>query len=59
MTISVSKPPSKKLFDLNLAAKMKDPEFIQDMKALLKPGEKYDVHRAHAWFQKEILPKMK
>jgi predicted nucleotidyltransferase component of viral defense system len=59
MTISVSKPPSKKLFALNLAAKMKDPDFTQDMKALLRPGEKYDVHQAHDWFQKEILPKMK
>jgi hypothetical protein len=59
MTISVSKLPSKKLLALNLGAKMKDPEFIQDMKALLRPGEKYDVHQAHAWFQEEILPKMK
>jgi predicted nucleotidyltransferase component of viral defense system len=47
MKSSVDKPPSRKEYMLNLEAKMKDRDFLDDTKALLIPGETYNSSDAY------------
>jgi predicted nucleotidyltransferase component of viral defense system len=52
------KPPSQKEFLLNIEAKEKDPDFIGDMEALLRPEIKYNQQDAFEWLKAEIIEKM-
>jgi len=46
MKFSVAQPPSQKEYLLNMEAKLKDPEFSGDIRALLRPDEPYDQDKA-------------
>ncbi|AZQ59838.1 nucleotidyl transferase AbiEii/AbiGii toxin family protein [Maribacter sp. MJ134] len=55
MSFSVGKPPSKKEFLLNIEEKEKDPNFIGDMEALLRPEIKYDQEAAFGWLKSILI----
>jgi len=55
MMSSVGKMPSKKEFLKNIEAKMKDPEFLNDVETLLKPGEIYNSDRAFELIKNELI----
>lgn len=42
-------------FRLNLREKVIHPDFVHDMDDLLRPGERFDIHEAHARVDREIL----
>lgn len=44
---------------LNLDEKMNDPEFIGDIKALLRPEIEYDIHKAYALVKEELIEKIR
>jgi hypothetical protein len=58
MKFSVAKPPTKKLFLLNLEEKMKDSDFLGDIKALIRPDEIYDSNKAWEVIRKELIEKL-
>jgi predicted nucleotidyltransferase component of viral defense system len=49
---------SKKQFEKNLALKMKDDEFLEDIIPLLPNKYSYDAQEAYEWFLQEIIPRM-
>lgn len=55
MAFSLGKPPSKKEFLLNIEEKEKDPNFIGDMEALLRPEISYDQEAAFEWMKNTLL----
>ncbi|MEA2081489.1 MAG: nucleotidyl transferase AbiEii/AbiGii toxin family protein [Elusimicrobiota bacterium] len=58
MRYSVQKVPSKKEFLINIEAKMKEPEFLNDVKALLKPGEIYNSDTAFEIVKTKLIDEM-
>ena len=58
MAFSVDKPPTKKLFLLNMEQKLKDPDFEGDIYALLRPGVKYDQTKAYELIKSELIEKI-
>ncbi len=58
MKFSVASPPSRKEFLLNMAAKMKDAEFLGDTTALLRPTEEYDARAAYELIKTELIEKI-
>ncbi len=58
MDFSVGQTPSKKEFIINMDQKMKDPDFIGDIYALLRPGTIYDQNEAYELIRSEIIDKM-
>jgi predicted nucleotidyltransferase component of viral defense system len=58
MEFSVSKAPSQKEFMLNIEEKMINPDFIGDIKALIRPEEKYDPETAFELVKTELFDKM-
>lgn len=55
MKFSVSKPPSRKEFILNLKSKMIDSNFTGDTTGLLRPGVNYDPIGAIELVNKKLL----
>lgn len=49
---------SKKEFQNNLALKMKDPDFLGDITALLRPGVEYNSDKAHKLVLEELLERL-
>lgn len=58
MDFSVSQPPSRKQFLRNMEEKMMDDEFLGDIKALLRPDEKYDQNMAWEIIRTELVEKI-
>lgn len=54
----VGKPPTAKQFLLNMEEKMNDQEFEKDIFAILRPGVKYDHHKAYEFVKTELLEKI-
>jgi predicted nucleotidyltransferase component of viral defense system len=52
------KPPSQREFLQNIEAKEKDPDFIGDLEALLRPEIVYSQQEAFQWLKKEIIQRM-
>jgi hypothetical protein len=48
-----------KLFENNLALKMKNAEFLEDIESLLPVSAQYDPNAAYEWLMKEIIPRLK
>jgi predicted nucleotidyltransferase component of viral defense system len=59
MSFSVSQPPTYKQFVLNMEGKIVDPEFIGDIKNLLRPEETYDVELAYQLVKMDILERLR
>ena len=55
---SVDHPPSSNIFIANLDEKMRDPDFIGDTTALLRPDIDYDPEEAHKLIKTELLEKI-
>lgn len=49
---------SRKDFEKNLALRMENPEFLEDIIPLLPSGVNYDPVTAFDWFSKEIVPRL-
>lgn len=49
---------SQKDFINNLEEKMKDHDFLTDIKPLLPDGVKYNANEAYDWFLQEIVPRL-
>lgn len=58
MDFVVDQPPTQKLYLQNMEAKMKDDEFIGDIKALIRPTEKYNQEEAFNLVREELLIKI-
>jgi predicted nucleotidyltransferase component of viral defense system len=58
MSFSVQKPPTSQVFLENLKLKIKDPEFLGDIKALVIPGEQYDPMVAFELIVSTLLNKI-
>jgi predicted nucleotidyltransferase component of viral defense system len=58
MTFSVGHLPTQKQFLMNMDLKMKDPEFIGDISALLRPEIEYDYLKAYEYIKAELLEKL-
>ena len=58
MNQSEGKAPTKKQFMLNMEEKMKDPEFLNDIHIILRPGIGYNNEAAYAFVKTEILEKI-
>jgi len=58
MGISVRRVPSKREYMLNLDAKMNDREFLDDIKALIIPGESHNLVEAYELVRTELIDKM-
>lgn len=55
---SEGKVPTQKQFMLNMEEKMKDPEFLNDIHIILRPGIAYDNEEAYSFVKSEILEKI-
>jgi predicted nucleotidyltransferase component of viral defense system len=51
-------PPSSKVFIENMEEKMRDGEFLGDIKALIRPEIQYDSEKAYDLIKTEILEKL-
>lgn len=49
---------SRKQFEKNLALKMTDDEFLEDILPLLPNKYSYNTQEAYEWFLQEIIPRM-
>ncbi len=58
MAFSTDHPPGKKEFILNLEAKITDPEFLGDIKGLLRSDVNYDPLTACAIVKSELIDKI-
>lgn len=58
MEFVVNQLPSKKQFIQNMEAKMKDPEFLGDTSALIRPDEKYNQLEAYELVRTEIIERL-
>lgn len=56
---SVSQPPTKKQFLLNMDEKMTDEEFLGDTAMLLRPDMDFNADTAYALILRELLDKLK
>ncbi|MDY0280358.1 MAG: nucleotidyl transferase AbiEii/AbiGii toxin family protein [Salinivirgaceae bacterium] len=52
------RPPSKNEFLINIEQKEKDPTFIGDMEALLRPEIIYNYEEAFLWVKKELIERI-
>jgi predicted nucleotidyltransferase component of viral defense system len=53
-----NRPPSQKVFLMNIEEKENDPDFAGDMEALLRPGIIYNQEAAFKWLKKELIEEM-
>jgi predicted nucleotidyltransferase component of viral defense system len=58
MAFVVDEPPTQKVYLQNMEVKMQDDEFAGDIKALLRPTEKYDQLTAFELIRTELLDKI-
>lgn len=58
MSFSVEKPPTQKEFILNMEAKMKDSEFLGDIKALIRPELLYDAQEAYELVRARLIERI-
>jgi len=58
MELSVGQVPSAKQYLDNLSSKVNDPLFISDMRLLLRPGIRYNVHEAYELFMEHFIEAM-
>ncbi|HCT93898.1 MAG: nucleotidyltransferase [Bacteroidetes bacterium GWE2_39_28] len=58
MQSSVDKPPTQKQFLINMAEKMTDHEFLDDIHIILKPGIEYTNEDAWEVVRREIIEKI-
>jgi predicted nucleotidyltransferase component of viral defense system len=58
MKFSVGKPPSRKLFHKNMEEKIRDPEFLGDTRALLRPDDKYNAESAWERVKNDLIDSM-
>jgi predicted nucleotidyltransferase component of viral defense system len=58
MAFSVQELPSQKVFILNMEAKMKDPEFLGDTMALLRPTSPFNPHDAYDLVKTELIERI-
>ncbi|MFM9949320.1 MAG: nucleotidyl transferase AbiEii/AbiGii toxin family protein [Saprospiraceae bacterium] len=58
MAFSVEEPPSQREFILNMAAKMKDPEFLGDTMALLRPTTPFIPQDAYELVKAELIERI-
>lgn len=56
MELSGVKAPTAKQLANNLALKIQDIAFRNDMKGLIRTGNDYDIDQAYEWFITEIIP---
>ena len=57
MNHSEEKPPDRDLYINNMEEKLKDPEFIGDITALIRPEEKWNAEEAYQLIKTEIIEK--
>jgi hypothetical protein len=55
MLTSVSQPPSKREFLMNLELKMNDEEFLGDIKGLLRPDLNYNAWDAYHFLKTKLF----
>ena len=58
MAFSVETPPSRKQFLANMEEKMGDPDFLGDIRELIRPEEKYDHIEAYELTRSALLEKI-
>lgn len=58
MAFSVDEPPSQREFVLNLEAKLKDPQFLGDTMALLRPTSSYNPQEAFELVMAALIEKI-
>jgi predicted nucleotidyltransferase component of viral defense system len=58
MAFSVEHPPSQREFILNMEFKMKDPDFLGDTMALLRPEVPYYPHAAYDLVRKQLIERI-
>jgi predicted nucleotidyltransferase component of viral defense system len=58
MSFSVDHPPTQKNFLANMEEKMNNPEFINDIQVILRPGIEYDNQKAHEFVRTKLLEKI-
>jgi predicted nucleotidyltransferase component of viral defense system len=58
MKFSVGQPPSQKQYVENMEAKMRDSEFLGDIKALIRPDEQYNQDAAFEIVRSVIIEKL-
>lgn len=58
MRFSVEKPPTQQQYIQNMEAKMKDPEFLGDTTALLRPDVLYDPYQAYEIVRSQLIEKI-
>lgn len=58
MGYSVDKPPTQKQYILNMEEKMKNPEFLGDTAALLRPDVPYDPHTAYELVRTKLIERI-
>lgn len=58
MAFSVKEPPSQREFILNMEAKIKDPEFLGDTTAILRPETPYIPRDAYELVKTELLERI-
>ena len=58
MDFVVSKPPTHKQFIQNLESKMIDPDFIEDMENLIRPGEIYNIKEAYQIVKEMVIDRL-
>jgi predicted nucleotidyltransferase component of viral defense system len=56
--LSVKKPPTRKQFIQNIEKKLLDDEFLGDIKAIIRPDERYDPFRAWDLVRNQIIDKL-
>ena len=55
MQFSVEHPPTQKMYLQNMETKMRDDEFIGDIRGLIRPTENYDQQMAYELIRTELL----
>ncbi len=55
MSFSVDQPPSRREVLLNMEAKMKDKEFINDIHVVLRPGIDYNNDKAYELIKNALI----
>ena len=58
MAFSVETPPSRKQFLANMEEKMADPDFLGDIRELIRPEEQYDHTAAYEHIREVLLEKI-
>lgn len=58
MEFSVSQPPTYKQFILNMESKMIDPDFLEDMRSLIRSDENYDIQEAYRIVKEKIIDRL-